>query len=87
MTTTLNLTQLSPTSLRLLVACCAKALDPETRAPQSKALWQRLRHDPDWVPSPYDSSLPWPTVAAWMAAQDQAKLREWLQTHGGKEGG
>ena len=80
MPTTLDLTTLSPASLRLLVTCCAAAAGAHATDAQRKALWQRLE-DHAWPPTPADSPLSFTRVETWLAGQQQAKLRAWLETH------
>jgi len=80
MPTTLDLTTLSRTSLRLLLACCAKALDPDATTTPTQAVWQRLRREHGWVPTATDCPLPLATVQAWVETEEQTKLRRYLET-------
>lgn len=97
MSTTLDLTTLSRTSLRLLVACCARALcptlPPEPPTEPYASLWQQLWTQRGWTPTGEDSPLPLATVEAWLWETDadgherQGKLRQWVEQHGREEQG
>lgn len=83
MSTTLDLTTLPRTSLRLLVASCAADPRVDVPATQRKALWDALG-DHTWAPTADDSPVPLATVQAWLDGT-QGPLRQWLERHVRKE--
>lgn len=93
--TSLALSRLPRTTLRILVACCVHDRCPTLERSRTEepyaTLWTRLWTDHDWTPTATDCPLPLREVEAWLRHTDaegretQGKLRGWLETRLGEE--